>query len=80
VGGADLQRSIEILIGRLVTDEDFRREFQEDPDGTLRRATEWGLSLSDFEIRALVATDCTLWDRIADEVDGRLQKASFKNG
>lgn len=62
-----------------MTDEDFRREFQQDPDGTLRRAAEWGLSLSDFEIRALMATDFTLWDRIADEVDGRLQKASFKN-
>lgn len=74
-----MQRSIEILIGRLVTDEDFRREFQQDPDATLRRASEWGLALSDFEKRALVATDCTLWDRIADEVDGRLQKASLKN-
>jgi hypothetical protein len=74
-----VQRSIEILIGRLVTDEDFRREFQEDPHGTLRRASDWGLSLSDFEMRALVATDSTLWDRIADEVDGRLQKASLKN-
>ena len=62
-----------------MTDEDFRREFQEDPIATLRRAAEWGLSLSDFEIRALLATDCTLWDRIADEVDGRLQKASLKN-
>jgi hypothetical protein len=74
-----LQRSIEILIGRLVTDEDFRREFQEDPYGTLRRVSEWGLSLTDFEIRALVATDRTVWDRLADEVDGRLQKASLKN-
>jgi hypothetical protein len=74
-----VQRSIEILIGRLVTDEDFRREFRADPHGTLQRACDWGLCLSDFEIRALVATDCTLWDRIADEVDGRLQKASLKN-
>ena len=75
-----MQRSIEILIGRLVTDEEFRREFQVDPDGTLRRVSECGLSLSDSEVRALVATDSTLWDRIADEVDGRLQKASLKNG
>ncbi len=55
-----VQRSIEILIGRLVTDEDFRREFRADPHGTLQRACEWGLCLSDFEMRALVATDCTL--------------------
>ena len=74
-----MQRSIEILIGRLVTDEDFRREFQSDPIGTLRRTSEWGLALSECEIRALVATDCTLWERVAEEVDGRLQKASLKN-
>ena len=74
-----MQRSIEIVIGRLVTDEDFRREFQIDPHETLRRASEWGLSLSECEIRALVATDGTLWDRIADQVDGRLQKASLRN-
>ena len=62
-----------------MTDEDFRREFRADPHGTLQRACDWGLCLSDFEMRALVATDCTLWDRIAEEVDGRLQKASLKN-
>jgi hypothetical protein len=74
-----VQRSVEVLIGRLVTDEDFRREFQRDPLTTLRRASEWGFPLSDAEMRALAATDCGVWDRVADEVDGRLQKASLRN-
>ena len=74
-----MQRSIEILIGRLVTDEDFRRAFQDDPTGTLEAAAEWGLALSPLEIRALLATDHSLWDRVANEVDDRLQKASLKN-
>lgn len=74
-----MQRSIEILIGRLITDEDFRRAFQSDPVGTLSLAENWGLALSPYEIRVLLSTDQGLWDRIADELDSRLQKASFRN-
>ena len=74
-----MQRSIEILIGKLVTDEDFRRAFQRDPTATLQLASDWGLALSQYEIRALLSTDQSLWDRVADEIDARLQKASLKN-
>jgi hypothetical protein len=72
-----VQRHIELLIGRLVTDEDFRRAFQRDPPQALRDAEHWGLALSAIEVAALLATDRTLWDRIARELDSRLQKASF---
>ena len=73
-----MQRHIELLIGRLVTDEDFRRSFQIDPHKTLREAAQWGLALTTTEVSALIATDQTLWDRIAVELDSRLQKASFR--
>jgi hypothetical protein len=72
-----LHRSIEILIGRLVTDEAFRRVFVGDPQGTLELSAEWGLELSRGEIRALLATDHALWDRVAGEMDSRLQRAGF---
>jgi hypothetical protein len=72
-----VQRSIEVLIGRLITDEDFRRFFVADPDGALVAAGDWGLSFSQSEITALVATDSSLWDRVADLIDPRLQKASL---
>ena len=74
-----MQRSIEILIGKLATDEEFRLAFQRDPRATLDVASEWGLALTEFEVRALLATDQSLWERIADELDGRLQKASLKS-
>ena len=74
-----MQRNIEILIGKLVTDEDFRAGFLTDPHAALRVAADWGLLLSELEIRALLSTDQSLWCRIADELDGRLQKASLKN-
>lgn len=72
-----VQRHIELVIGRLVTDEDFRRAFQRDPRQTLGDAEKWGLSLSPVEVAALLATDRSLWDRIARELDARLQKASL---
>jgi hypothetical protein len=75
-----VQRSIEILIGRLITDEEFRHAFQRDPHATLGAAQQWGLELSLGEIRALTSADRSMWDRFADEVDARLQKASLKLG
>lgn len=71
------QRIIEMLIGRLITDEQFRSEFLEDPENTLLRLRDRGLELSKTEIAALVNTDCTLWGRTADRIDPRLQKASL---
>ena len=73
------QRIIEMLIGRLITDEEFRGEFLEDPENTLLALCERGLELSRTEIAALMNTDVTLWARTADAIDPRLQKASLKN-
>lgn len=73
-----VQRSIEIVIGRLVTDEEFRNTFMRDPRATLQDMAQGGLSLSVIEVAALLATDRSLWDRVALELDSRLQKASFK--
>ena len=73
------QRIIEMLIGRLITDEQFRREFLADPETTLLALCDRGLELSRTEIAALLNTDATLWARIADSIDPRLQKASLRN-
>jgi hypothetical protein len=73
------QRIIEMLIGRLITDEQFRTEFLRDPHAALATFTASGLELSRTEIAALVNTDPTVWARAADAIDPRLQKASLKN-
>jgi hypothetical protein len=73
------QRSIEIVIGRLTTDEDFRREFLQNPERLLSALLERGADLTHVEMAALVATDSTLWDSVADRIDPRLQKVSLKN-
>jgi hypothetical protein len=73
------QRIIEILIGRLITDEQFRSDFLNDPQKTLIDLCDLGLELSPIEMAALVNTDSTLWARTASVIDPRLQKVSLKN-
>ena len=72
------QRILEMLIGRLITDEQFRREFLNDPKGTLYELRDLGLDVSNTEIAALVNTDPSVWARTASALDPRLQKVSLK--
>jgi hypothetical protein len=74
------QRWIEIVIGRLVTDQALRRNFETDPLGTLEELAEQGTQLTPAEIAALVAIDPTLWNRAARLVDRRLLDADMRNG
>lgn len=74
------QRSVEILIGRLVTDEDFRHRFIAEPRETIRLGQQSGLELTAAEIDALLASPVALWERLAAILDPRLQKASLKRG
>ena len=73
-----MQRCIEMIIGRLITDEDFRRHFVADPKAALAEAGAWGLQFSQSEIAALINTDTELWEKVADQLDPRLQKASLR--
>jgi hypothetical protein len=71
------QRSIEILIGRLITDEAFRSAFRRNTATALCGFMESGYDLTLLEITALRATPVDLWARVAEHVDPRLQKMSF---
>ncbi len=66
-----------MLIGRLITDEQFRGEFLADPEHTLISLRDRGLELSRTEIAAMVNTDPAVWVRAAELVDPRLQKANL---
>jgi len=68
------QRNVEIVIGKLITDEAFRSAFSQDPAMTLTRFVESGYDLTALEIAALRATDVVVWTRAADQIDPRLQK------
>ena len=71
------QRSIELFIGRLITDEGFREAFIHNPGGAIRVFVDAGSELTTVEVAALLATRADVWERVADQVDPRLQKASF---
>lgn len=70
------QQSLEIFIDELIADEEFRDAFLRSPRQTLRLAADWGLPLSESELRSLLASDPSVWDRVADELDSRLQEAA----
>jgi len=72
------QRSIEILIGRLITDEAFRSAFCRNAETTLTEFMESGSELTPVEIAALHATPARTWRRIAKHIDPRLLKVSLR--
>jgi hypothetical protein len=71
-----VQRHIELVIGRLLTDEGFRRAFVRDPQQALAAAEGGGLVLNPFEVAALLATDRLMWERMAGELRQTLSPRS----
>lgn len=72
------QHNIEILIGRLLTDEAFRKAFLENAKRALQIFCEAGQDLTPLEIAAVLATPSGLWSEVAEEIDPRLQKANLE--
>lgn len=72
------QKCIEVVIGRLATDEGLRARFLGDPGGTLRALRERGLDLNPAEIEALLAMPIESWDAMAGWIHPRLQKVALK--
>ena len=68
------QRHVEQVIGKLVTDEDFRREFTRDPVALLRGLLTSGAELTEVEVRALAGLDPRRVERFAESLDPRLLK------
>jgi DNA-binding CsgD family transcriptional regulator len=67
-------RGVQAVIGKLMTDEDFRQRFEERGSDCLAGLDERGVHLDQMEIAALVETDPRLWSRMAKLIDGRLQR------
>jgi hypothetical protein len=71
-----MERTLDIFIDELVTNEEFRDSFLRSPVRTLKSANEWGLPFCDSEIRRLLAAKTSVWDHIAEELDERLRVAA----
>jgi len=72
------QRTIERVIGRLLTDEELRQAFTESPKRTLGELSEQGWELSRLEVDALLSIEIALWCEVAARIDPRLQRCSLK--
>jgi len=68
------QRSVELAIGRLATDEEFRRRFETSREAALEELIASGVPLTPVEHRALLDLDVAACQRFAQRLDPRLQK------
>jgi DNA-binding NarL/FixJ family response regulator len=73
-------RGVQVVIGRLMTDQEFRQRFEERGGDCLARLGDRGVHLDQMEIAALMETDRRLWSRLATLIDRRLQKVSAAPG
>jgi hypothetical protein len=74
------QRTVQLIIGQILTDEEFRADFLERPLETLTSLRERGVDLTHVEIDALTQTDRRLWLIGAEWVDARLQRCRLVGG
>jgi hypothetical protein len=72
------QKSVEVLLGKLVTDEELRRRFEIDPLEVFDWMRGAGWELTSVETEALRSLDPAAVERLAGALDPRLQKASLQ--
>jgi hypothetical protein len=73
------QKTVQLVIGRLLTDEDLRVRFVERPLETLTELREQGFELTRDEIEALARSDADMWPAMARRIDPRLQGCSLRS-
>ena len=70
-------KTVQQLVGRLVTDEEYRLNFLSDPVRAVTTLRDQGVELTAAEIDALIRTDRTLWSDAAARIDRDLQRSSW---
>jgi hypothetical protein len=72
------QQNVEMVIGRLVTDEGFRRRFTTDAAALVEGLVGEGLHLNPCEQRALAALDPREVARFAEALNPCIQKVELR--
>jgi DNA-binding NarL/FixJ family response regulator len=70
------QRGVQLVIGKLLTDMDFRQRFEAKGRPCLVRLRERGIDLNETEITALAETDSRVWSAMAQRIDRRLHRVT----
>jgi hypothetical protein len=71
------QTNVERVIGRLVTDEAFRRRFAAGREELLRELVAQGLELNWCELEVLGELDLRALARFAERIDPRIHKSDL---
>lgn len=66
------QRAVESILGRLITDEEFRKEFFREPIETCRN-NNWGVTPA--ELSALLGLDSEMLHEMAGALDPKIVRA-----
>ena len=72
------QKTVQFVIGWLLTDEDLRRRFVERPRETLVEVRDQGYELSTDELDALARSDPEFWPSMARRIHPRLQRCALR--
>jgi hypothetical protein len=72
------QKTVQLVIARLLTDEDVRLQFLRDAAATLHAFRDQGFELTASEMDALLETDREFWAAAARRIDPRLQRCSIR--
>jgi hypothetical protein len=72
------QAHVERILGRLVTDEPFRRRYWRDPKEALAELVAAGAELNPCERRALAALRRDEVERFVEALDPCIQKADWR--
>jgi hypothetical protein len=70
-------KTVQLIIGKILTDEELRGQFLDQPFETLASLRDNGFDLTRSEIDALLLTDPRLWRAGPRWVDSRLQRCSL---
>lgn len=74
------QANVERIVGRLVTDEGFRRRFWQDAGGALEELMAGGCELNPCERKVLAALTRGPVEQLAAAIDPRIQKSDLRGG
>jgi hypothetical protein len=72
------QKTVQSIVGRLLTDEEFRSRFLYEPPEVLTALRDQGFELTAGEVAALLRTDRALWADAAARIDPQLQRVSLR--
>jgi len=71
-------KTVQSIVGRLMTDEEFRLRFLSDPLDVLNALRDQGIDLTTGEIEALLRTDRSFWTDAARRIHPNLQRSSLR--